>query len=402
MTGRFNNRSSRRTRANTEATPDECRCFRAAGHRVRGTCHAPDARARTRAIADPDRSLVKLLMTADTSSGEWPFALELARALHARRVRTVLAVTGPAPTEAQLRQAASVPDAVLTRVNVAGDDIAAPEHEVARGAQRLLQLAEEVNPTVVHLHGLAYAGLPWRRPLLVAGHADPLSRWEAVQAQEPPASAVRYRERVRTGLRAATAVVAPSAAMLDALERHYGPLRNARVIHGGRPLEREPYDKEPLVLGIGAMEDEAANVASLGRIARRLPWRVQVAGDAEATRSRLRARATIFAYPARYDPSGLGPLQAAMAGCALVLGDLPSLRELWGPAAVYVPPGDDDALAKAIAGLIEDPERCRGAGRAARRRASRYTTQRMVTRYLEAYAALLNRSVALAEVAHAS
>ena len=343
---------------------------------------------------------MKLLMTADTVSGAWPFALELARALHARRVRTVLAVTGPAPTDAQLRQAASVPDMALARADAPGDELGAADHEVARGAERLLQLAEQVDPTVVHLNGLAYAALPWGRPVLVAGHADPLSRWEAVQAQEPPASAAPYRDRVRTGLRAATAVVAPSAAMLDALERHYGPLRNARVIHGGRPLEREPCEKEPLVLGVGAMDDEAANVASLARLAPRLPWRVEVA-DGSAL-ERLHARASIFAYPARYDPSGLGPLEAAMAGCALVLGDLPSLRELWGPAADYVPPGDDDALAEAINRLIGDPERRRAAARAARRRASRYTTQRMVTRYLDAYAALLAREVALSEIAHAS
>ena len=33
--------------------------------------------------------------------------------------------------------------------------------------------------------------------------------------------------------------------------------------------------------------------------------------------------------PARYEPFGLSILEAALSGCALVLGDLPSLRELW-------------------------------------------------------------------------
>jgi hypothetical protein len=41
-------------------------------------------------------------------------------------------------------------------------------------------------------------------------------------------------------------------------------------------------------------------------------------------------RAAIYALPARYEPFGLSALEAAQAGCALVLGDLSSLREVWG------------------------------------------------------------------------
>ncbi len=41
------------------------------------------------------------------------------------------------------------------------------------------------------------------------------------------------------------------------------------------------------------------------------------------------ARAAIFAHPARYEPFGLSVLEAALSGCALVLGDISSLRELW-------------------------------------------------------------------------
>ena len=50
--------------------------------------------------------------------------------------------------------------------------------------------------------------------------------------------------------------------------------------------------------------------------------------------------ASIFALPARYEPFGLSILEAALSGCALVLGDLPSLRELWTGAAMFVPPDD--------------------------------------------------------------
>ena len=48
------------------------------------------------------------------------------------------------------------------------------------------------------------------------------------------------------------------------------------------------------------------------------------------------ARAPIYALPARYEPFGLSVLEAALSGCALVLGDIPSLREIWGGAALFV------------------------------------------------------------------
>ena len=66
------------------------------------------------------------------------------------------------------------------------------------------------------------------------------------------------------------------------------------------------------------------------------------------------SRAAIFAHPARYEPFGLSVLEAALAGCALVLGDIASLREIWDGAAVFVDPGDDAAIAEAIRELCED------------------------------------------------
>src|SRR5439155_1168938 len=63
---------------------------------------------------------------------------------------------------------------------------------------------------------------------------------------------------------------------------------------------------------------------------------------------RLYAEASIYAWPARYEPFGLSVLEAALSGCALVLGDIPSLRELWEGAAWFVPADDDGALAAAI------------------------------------------------------
>jgi glycosyltransferase involved in cell wall biosynthesis len=97
------------------------------------------------------------------------------------------------------------------------------------------------------------------------------------------------------------------------------------------------------------------------------------------------ARASIYALPARYEPFGLSVLEAASAGCALVLGDIPSLRENWDGAALFVPPDDHCALTAAINDLINDPRRRALLAQGAVTRASRFSLGRMVDEYAALY-----------------
>ena len=101
------------------------------------------------------------------------------------------------------------------------------------------------------------------------------------------------------------------------------------------------------------------------------------------------AEAEIFVSPARYEPFGLAILEAAAAGAALVLADLPSLRELWDGAACFVPSNDSAALRTVLQGLIEDEPARRSLQEAARHRACRYGPAPMVARYLEVYVELV-------------
>jgi glycosyltransferase involved in cell wall biosynthesis len=78
-------------------------------------------------------------------------------------------------------------------------------------------------------------------------------------------------------------------------------------------------------------------------------------------------------------------LEAAQAGCAIVLSDIPTFRELWDDAALFVDPQDEDGATDAFARLLADqPERDR-LGRAAQERAGRYTLARMVDDMANAY-----------------
>jgi glycosyltransferase involved in cell wall biosynthesis len=210
-------------------------------------------------------------------------------------------------------------------------------------------------------------------------------------------------------------VAAPTRAMLAELGRHYGlPARRSRVLVNGRePSLFPPGEKEPFILTAGRLWDIAKNVAALETVAAGLEWPVYVAGeDQHPEGGKVRhlhshplgrlepdalqqwfSRAAIYALPARYEPFGLSALEAALAGCALVLGDLPSLREVWGDAALFVPPDDTEALAAALRALIRDPGVREDFAARARARALTYTPERMASGYIKAYRSLLEGEV---------
>ncbi|HEU5033491.1 MAG TPA: glycosyltransferase family 4 protein [Mycobacteriales bacterium] len=363
----------------------------------------------------------RLLMTADTVGGVWTYALELVTALAAYDVEVHLATMGRPLDAHQRRAVAGTPVAGVHESTFALEWMADPWSEVDAAGEWLLDLEAQLRPEVVHLNGYAHAALPWHAPTVVVAHSCVLSWWQAVHGVDAPAEWDSYRRRVTEGLFAATAVVAPTQAMLAALSRCYGYGGGTVVLNGRTaPPDATGADKEQLIVGTGRVWDEAKNLRRLAADAPRLPWPVVIAGDPHppgvvargaparapdashvpepaaslvgvlpaAELSALLSRAAVYVAPARYEPFGLGVLEAAQAGCALVLGDIPSLRELWGDAACYVDPASSDELVATVQTLVQCPERLQSAGRAARSRATAYTPERMAAGYLEVYQAL--------------
>jgi glycogen(starch) synthase len=78
-------------------------------------------------------------------------------------------------------------------------------------------------------------------------------------------------------------------------------------------------------------------------------------------------------------------VEAALAGCALVLGDIPSLREVWADAALFVPPDDHQSLADTLERVIRSNALREDLSRRAQLRARRYSPERMALGYIEAY-----------------
>ncbi len=351
----------------------------------------------------------RILMTADTVGGVWTYSLELAQALGQHGVEVSLATMGAPLCKEQRQAVAEIRSLELYESSFKLEWMQDPWKEVDLAGKWLLELEENIQPDIVHLNGYSHAALPWHAPTVLVGHSCVLSWWMAVRGEPAPGMWYTYRQRVTRGLRSAGAVVAPSKAMVTMLNQHYGPL-DVKVIPNGRNINSfAPGEKEPFVLAIGRVWDEGKNIAALERVAPELTWPVYVAGEqkhpdggkAETENvcylgslpvpelADYLGRGSIFALPARYEPFGLSVLEAGLSGCALVLGDIPSLRENWEDAAVFVPPNDAIALQTAIQDLMSDDDRREALGVCARARAIQFTPARMATSYLTLYSDLM-------------
>lgn len=353
----------------------------------------------------PGPAVRRILMTADTVGGVWTYALELARALAGHGLAVDLAAMGRPMNPAQRRAAWDVPGLRVHESAFRLEWMDDPWEDVDRAGQWLLALERALAPGVVHVNGYAHAALPFAAPVLVVAHSCVLSWWREVRGEDaPPDRWGEYARRVRLGLAGARAVAAPSRAMLAAVRDLYAPACRCMVIPNCRRSDLfRPGRKESFVLAAGRFWDAAKNLDALAAVAPDLPWPVRVVGECggrdagnidclgfldEPALAAWLSRAAVYALPARYEPFGLSVLEAALSGCALVLGDIPSLRENWDDAALFVSPDDRPALTEALTRLARDPALRDRLGRRARDRAVRFTPARTARGYLDLYRAL--------------
>jgi glycogen(starch) synthase len=352
----------------------------------------------------------RILMTADTVGGVWTYSIELARALSAEGVEVVLATMGSSATDDQRRQARAIESVELYESEYRLPWMERPWPDIQRARDWLLGLAVKTKPDLIHLNEPVYGSVEWSLPTIAVAHSCVLSWWESVRGGAAPANWHRYRQEMRRGLRAASVVVAPSTWMLETLRRNYGVERGRAIANGRDHRSFIPRAKAPLVFAAGRLWDRAKNLQALEAIAEGLPWPIYVAGDLhepggvasvdpvhihqlgrlpEASVAAWLGRASIYALPARYEPFGLSVLEAALCGCTLVLGDLPTLREFWNGAAIFVSPDETPTLRLAIEELVKDPGLRQALAMRAHRRALTLSPRRMALAYLDLYGELL-------------
>jgi glycosyltransferase involved in cell wall biosynthesis len=345
-------------------------------------------------------------MTVDSVGGVWRYALDLAGALRQRDVEIELLGLGPSPSRAQLAEVEAA------KLKLYWEDL--PLEWMPGGAQALartheaiLRAATRCNADVLHLNALAIAPARAQAPPIVAVAHSCLPTWWRAVRPEPAPCDVSVNERAnRAGLSAASLVVTPSHAHAAAIGAVYGTLRHLRVVYNSSAAPASPGPRrEPFVFAAGRWWDEGKNARTLDEAARRLDFPLVMAGglvdpggriqqirharalgpiDAAATAEWMR-RASIFAAPSRYEPFGLAVLEAARAATPLVLSDIPTFRELWDGAALFAPPDDAEAFARAISALMEDRPMRQRIGARARVRAGRFTPDSQTEAMLAAY-----------------
>lgn len=269
-----------------------------------------------------------------------------------------------------------------------------PEPVLAAG-EAIAGLARDLRADIVHLNSPTLAASArFDQPVVAVAHGCTATWWRAAHGCAPDAAYAWQADLMRAGLLAADATVAPSASFAADLQATYALPTAPLAIHNGR---------SPQALGQGAsaahaftagrLWDRVKGAAVLDRVAQRLSIPLRAAGpvagphgetvapehltllgnlSAPALAAEL-ARQPVFVSAATFEPFGLAVLEAAQAGCALVLSDIPTFRELWDGAALFVPADNDVAYAAIIEELIADPIQRDALGQAALRRAARYT-----------------------------
>ena len=353
----------------------------------------------------------RILIATDAVGGVWTYSVELARALADLNVQTVLAVMGPSPTPDQRHRADG---SRLIDTGLPLDWLAARPDELRRAGCALAELATAERVDAVQLCSAALlADVEFDQPVIAVQHSCVATWWSNVRGGPLPGDFRWRRDCVEAGLNRAGAVVAPTASFAAQTIRAYRLGRPVLAVHNGRmPIPLRKRSRSDFVFTVGRLWDDGKNVRTLDEAAARIgapfegigplkgPNGTAVAFDhlrtpgslpPEAIAERLSAR-PIFASSALYEPFGLSALEAAQAGCALVLSDIPTFRELWSGAALFVPARDAGGFADAISELLEDPDKRERLGRAAQLKALQYTPSAMARRMLGIYEQLRSQA----------
>lgn len=364
------------------------------------------------------------LVTADAIGGVWTYTRELVTGLVRRGVHVTLVSFGeiPRPDQIEWMEGLRGLDFRPTAFPLEWMQDAPDDWELS--SEYLASVVQEVKPDLLHLNQFCYGSLPTDIPKIVVAHSDVVSWWVGVHGEMPRESRWMrwYTNTVSEGLAGATAVVAPSCWMLEAVHTFYLRPVLSRVIYNGRtPTLFNPHvTKEDSVLAVGRLWDGAKQVTLLTKHDPPVPICIvgseqhpdsafrsatgkssnhrRILFKGQQTEPQLRhlfSRAAIYAATSRYEPFGLAPLEAALSRCALIANDIPAFHELWGETAYYFRYNDADSLASAIRRLSSDRDlRVTYANLAYHHARQRFTADRMVDEYMALYHSMIRAEAA--------
>ena len=359
---------------------------------------------------------MRVLITTDTVGGVWTFTSELSLGLLQRGHAVSLVSFGrlPSPShDAWVQQTASAfgNHFEFTASTVPLEWMEENHACLSDGEPVLAAVAALFQPDILCSNQFCYGAVSFPLPRLVVAHSDVLSWARAAKPEAliPCPWLNRYTSLVQRGLLQADVVTAPTHNALRNLKTSFFFPMEGVVIPNGRSLPElaSASSRKLQAVTAGRLWDEAKGLSTLSE--RPLPLPILIAGEqTEGQRAaptftpgaatflgqltsdvlhKLFRESAAYLCTSLYEPFGLAPLEAALCGCTLVLRDLPSLREVWGDAALYF--RDADHLAAQLNLLCHDPATLAEGQRRARQRARDYTADRLTDSYLVAFEAVL-------------
>ncbi|HEX8561709.1 MAG TPA: glycosyltransferase [Flavobacterium sp.] len=344
-------------------------------------------------------------MTADTVGGVWTYAVDLCRALQSHQVHVHLATMGAPLSDDQKQQVQQLPNVFVYESRYKLEWMQDPWEDIAAAKEWLKQIFMKVNPDLVHFNNFGQCDADWKCPVVTVFHSCVQTWFRAVKKSDAPSEWNGYTSIVKNALNSSDIIIAPSKSIaIEAAEIYQ--CGNFQVIYNGSDKVSNAPHKQPYILAAGRIWDEAKNIALLTKIADKLSWPVYVAGDNVAPHTpdaadmakvyflgklpadelqHYMSDAAIFVSPTKYEPFGLAILEAANAGCALALADIPTLREIWGDSAVYFSPEDEAEALLTLQYLIDNPESRTELAHRSSARAKTYNTSEMANAYKELY-----------------
>ncbi len=360
---------------------------------------------------------MRVLITTDTIGGVWTFTQELVVGLLNEGCYVCLVSLGVDPNYGQRLWTEQMKKAWQTHFNYTALHVPLEwmqenQDSYTDAAPRLLAIAKTFNADVIHSNQLCFGALQTSLPRIVTAHSDVLS-W-AIACRNTPfegsAWLSQYRRLVTAGLADASTVTVPTLWMLNALSQNFPVSCDTRVIYNGRSVPQTLQVPRKLqAVTAGRIWDEAKNIKLLTTIKSIVP--ILAAGDStgetptsswsssiqllgsltEKELTQLFYESAIYICASKYEPFGLAPIEAALCGCAVLANDIPSLREVWGNAALYF--HDAQSLTDLLERLSQDSDFLKKAQEKSHRHARTFSQKKMTLSYLDVYRSAISQAL---------
>ncbi len=369
---------------------------------------------------------MRLLMTTDTVGGVWRYAQTLCEGLLAEGWEVLLVTLGRRLQHDQQLWVEAMSKRWRQRWHLVATTyrlewMPNAERDLAESAWLVERLVREFRPDVFHANQFYYGVLDVSVPKILVAHSDVYTWWQAVKGCPPPDEPRwrDYRNWVLDGIRGADKLVFPTRWLRDEFRSAYPgaevSMPEVRVITNGSaiPGDAATQGRPMRALTAGRLWDEGKNIRELTLVADVLPMAVagEVTGPENGLASQDAAgldllgalsqqelnaamrKHAIYIVTSVYEPFGLTAVEAALRGCALVVRDIASQREVWGDAALYYQ--DARSLRTMLEGLKQAHGLAASLGqRAAERARDHYSASAMVSGYQDLYSACFAEGVA--------